>query len=65
MSKVMETIVNRQLLNHLERQQLLTPHQFGFRRGLGTAHALQALHNAWVGIVGEGGAARILNNNLY
>ena len=60
MSKVMETIVNRQLMNHLERQQLLTPHQFGFRRGIGTADALQALHNAWVGIVGQGGAARIL-----
>ena len=48
MSKVMETIVNRQLMNHLERQQLLTPHQFGFRRGLGTTDALQALHNAWL-----------------
>lgn len=60
MSKVMEAIVNRQIMNHLESHQLLTPHQFGFRRGLGTADALQALHNAWVRTVGNGGAARIL-----
>ena len=41
----METIVNRQLMNHLERQQLLVPHHFEICRGLGTADALQALFN--------------------
>ena len=56
----METIVNRQLMNHLERQQLLTPHHFEICTGLGTADALQALLNVWLDIVGKGGAARIL-----
>ena len=59
-SKVMETVVNSQVTNHLERHQLLTSHQFGFRRRLGTSDALQALHHAWVNAVGRNGAARIL-----
>ena len=29
--KVMETIINKQLLSHLERNSLLSDHQFGFR----------------------------------
>ena len=59
-SKIMESVINRQLMNHLERYKLLTPHQFGFRRRLGTSDALQALHHAWITAVGRGGAARIL-----
>ena len=60
LSKVMETLVNRQVVNYLERHQLLSPHQYGFRRGLGTADLLIALHHEWAAAAGEGGAARLL-----
>ena len=59
-SKVMETLVNRHIVNYFEDHHLLTSHQFGFRRGLGTSDALQALQTAWASAVGCGGAARIL-----
>jgi len=59
-SKVMESIINRQVTNHLEKNHLLTDHQFGFRKNLGTADVLCSLHHAWSGIVGRGGAARVL-----
>ena len=47
-------------MNRLEHYKLLTPHQVGFRRRLGTSDALQALHDAWITAVGRGGTARIL-----
>jgi len=59
-SKVMETIINRQLMNHLENNQLLTQHQFGFRRNLGTSDALGTLHHEWSECVGRGGAVRVV-----
>ena len=52
-SKIMETIINRQIVNQLERRMVLSPWQFAFRRGLGTAHLLTALHHEWSGIVGR------------
>ena len=60
MSKVMETIINKQLMNHLDRHELLTTRQFGFRKGLGTADLLTALHHEWATTVSRGGLVRIL-----
>ena len=40
MSKVMESIINSQIMNHLERYGLLSPNQFGFRRRIGAADLL-------------------------
>ena len=40
MSKVMEGIVNTQLVNYLEKHEVLPNSQFGFRRGRGTADIL-------------------------
>jgi hypothetical protein len=39
-SKVMETVINKQLLSHLERNSLLSDHQFGFRSERSTADLL-------------------------
>ena len=60
LSKIYEAIVNNQLTNYLEKHCLLSPHQFGFRRKLGTADLLTALHYEWIGAVGSGGSARII-----
>ena len=60
LSKVFESIVNQQLMNYLERHHILTNDQYGFRRGLGTADLLTALHHQWSTIAGSGGAVRVL-----
>ena len=59
-SKIIETIINRQIVNHLERHMVLSPRQFGFRRGLGTADLFTAFHHEWSGIVGRNGIARLV-----
>ena len=41
-SKVLEKIVNNQILNHLETNNLINKNQYGFRKNLGTSHALAA-----------------------
>ena len=60
MSKVMETIIKKQLKNHLDCHELLTTEQFGFRKGLGRADLLTALHNEWATTVSRGGLVRVL-----
>ena len=60
LSKVMEQIVNNQIVNHLERNHLLSPAQFGFRRGLGTVDLLTILHHDWASETGSGGCADVL-----
>ena len=47
LSKVMESIINRQIVNFLEANHVLSSHQFGFRRGLGTADLLTRLQHEW------------------
>ena len=46
-SKVMERIVNQQLINHLNRNTLLSANQFGFRKSIGTADLLTSLQHEW------------------
>ena len=60
LSKVFESIVNQQLVNYLEKHNLLSGSQFGFRRGLGTSDLLTALHHQWVSTIGTGGTVRVL-----
>lgn len=60
LSKIFESVVNNQLVNYLEKHQLLSSNQYGFRRGLGTSDLLTVLHNQWVNIVGRGGSVRAL-----
>ena len=60
LSKVFESVINKQLTNYLERNHLLSDSQFGFRRGLGTADLLTTLHHHWATTVGNGGDVRVL-----
>ena len=55
LSKVMESIVNKSLVNFLETHTVLSRHQFGFRRGLGSSDLLTLLHHQWCRTAGEGG----------
>ena len=60
MSKVMESIINSQIMNHLERYGLLSPNQFGFRRTIGAADLLTSLHHEWVNAVSSGRTAHVV-----
>eukprot|EP00117_Sycon_ciliatum_P010660 scpid33236/ scgid4028/ RNA-directed DNA polymerase from mobile element jockey; Reverse transcriptase len=60
MSKVMEGIVNTQLVNYLEKHEVLPNSQFGFRRGRGTADILTALQHEWVHTISTGGCVQVL-----
>jgi hypothetical protein len=44
LSKIMEGYVSFHLVRHLEKNQLLSDHQFGFRKGHSTLHPLLILH---------------------
>ena len=59
-SKVMESIVNIHLMNYLEKGNLLSPNQFGFRRAIGAADLLTSLHHEWVTEMGKGGTVNVL-----
>jgi len=54
-SKVMEGIINRQIVNFLEREKVLSSQQFGFRRGLGTSDLLIQLRCEWATTASHGG----------
>ena len=60
MSKVMEKVMNRSIMNHLEKKELLSAHQFGFRPGLSAADLLTSLSHQWQLCVNAGGAVRVL-----
>lgn len=43
LSKILEKIINNQLITYMEKYQLLSPNQFGFRRGKSTTDAVEKL----------------------
>ena len=45
LSKILEKVVNKQLVHHLETKGLLTPNQFGFRPKNQTTHVVHQLLN--------------------
>ena len=47
LSKVFETILNRKILRHLSASNLLSDHQYGFRKGRSTGDLLSFLTNSW------------------
>ena len=59
-SKVLEKIINTSIMNFLERENLLSAYQFGFRSGLGAADLLTALNREWLTSINTGGAVRVL-----
>lgn len=42
-SKILEKLLNKRLLNYLEKFKILSPSQFGFRKGISTEGAVSAL----------------------
>lgn len=46
-SKILEKVVAKQLVTHLEAHKVLPPSQYGFRRNLSTTHALAAIDHDW------------------
>lgn len=44
-SKLLEKLVNKRLINYLDKYELLSPNQFGFRRGKSTEDAVLLLTN--------------------
>ena len=60
LSKIMETIVNQQLVAFLDRHHILPDSQFGFRHGRGTADVLTALQHEWVCTVADGGCVPVV-----
>ena len=60
MSKVMESIVNTHLMNSLEKGNVLSSNQFGFRRTIGAADLLTSLHHVWYTEMGKGGTVNVL-----
>ena len=54
-SKVMESVINQQLVNFLECNSVFSANQFGFRARLGTQDLLAALHHEWIQSVNKGG----------
>eukprot|EP00117_Sycon_ciliatum_P031201 scpid26526/ scgid24448/ RNA-directed DNA polymerase from mobile element jockey; Reverse transcriptase len=59
-SKVMERIVNQQLINHLNSNTLLSANQFGFRKSIGTADLLTSLQHEWALTTSKGGTIQAL-----
>ena len=47
-------------MTYLEKENLLSKHQFGFRTGLGTADLLTSLNHQWLSCINTGGAVRVL-----
>lgn len=54
LSKVLERIMNKRLMNYLEVNNLLSPHQYGFRAERSTASAVHGLTEFIVGGLDEG-----------
>ena len=61
-SKVMEKVVNTAIMNYLERNNLLSAHQFGFRSGLSAADLLTSLNHQWLSCINSGGACSVVRN---
>ncbi len=47
LSKAFESILNRKLLKHLSTSDILSDHQYGFRKGRSTGDLLAFLTDSW------------------
>lgn len=59
-SKVMEAIINRRMVNFLEHHKCFSDNQFGFRKNIGSADLLTQLSHQFSHTAGQGGAVRVL-----
>ena len=60
LSKIMESIINKRLLSFLESSNLLSDHQYGFRRGRSTGDLLAYVTNLWSSALDSFGESRII-----
>ena len=60
LSKIMEAIINKQLLSFLESSELLSDHQYGFRHGRSTGDLLAYVTNLWSTALDSFGESRII-----
>ena len=60
LSKVMETIINKQVLNFLEFHSLINDHQYGFRHGRSTGDLLSFVINQWSLAIDSFGESRVI-----
>ena len=56
----MEKIINTSIMNFLEKENLRSANQFGFRSGLGAADLLTVLNREWLTSINTRGAVRVL-----
>ena len=59
-SKVMKSKVNKAIMNFLEAGHVLSAHQFGFRRRLGTDDLPTTLQHHWAVTAGNGDSVHVL-----
>ena len=60
LSKIMEANVKLQLVSFLDRHNLITNSQYGFRQGCGMANVLTALQHEWTQTVANGGTVPVV-----
>ena len=60
LSKTMETIVDRCIMNFFSKHSVISSRQYGFRKGLGTSDLLTKLYNDWLSTVANGGMVHVL-----
>ena len=60
LSKVMETIINKHVLNFLESHALISDHQYGFRHGRSTGDLLAFVTNQWAQAIDSFGECRVI-----
>jgi hypothetical protein len=64
LAKVLESLVNRQLIQHLEKNQLLSDTQYGFRSKRSTADLLSLATEVWLKSLDEYGESRVVSLDI-
>jgi hypothetical protein len=62
--KCMETVVNRQIVSHLDSHHLLSDCQYGFRKGRSTADLLTLLTARWSEAMERHGETRVISLDI-
>jgi retron-type reverse transcriptase len=63
-SKVFESIINEQLLNHLEKNNLLHDHQYGFRHSRSTGDLLAYVTDRWATALQHYGETHVVSLDI-
>ena len=63
-SKTMETIITKQLLTFLETNNLLSDHQYGFRKARSTGDLLAYAVHVWCSALESSGESRVISLDI-